>query len=133
MPDPWPAPTASAPLAATVRVPGSKSATNRALLLSALAEGESRLVRPLRSRDTLLMAEALRALGVSVSDAAATRDDPAGTDWVVHGVPGPLRGGVRIDVGNAGTVARFVTPVATLADGPVSFDGDPRMRERPRN
>jgi len=131
VPDPWPAPTASAPLAATVRVPGSKSATNRALLLSALAEGESRLVRPLRSRDTLLMAEALRALGVSVSDAAATRDDPAGTDWVVHGVPGPLRGGVRVDVGNAGTVARFVPPVATLADGPVSFDGDPRMRERP--
>jgi 3-phosphoshikimate 1-carboxyvinyltransferase len=108
-----------------VALPGSKSVTNRLLVLAALADGRSVVRRPLRSRDTELMAAGLRALGVPVAD---------GTDgsWVVDGVPGPLTpvaGGV--DVGNAGTVARFLPPVAALATGAVRFDGDPRVRERP--
>ncbi len=124
-PPPWPAPRARAPLGAVVELPGSKSVTNRALVLAALADGRSRLRRPLRSRDTELMAQALRGLGVTVSD---TEDG----DWVVDGVPGPLHPVTgAVDVGNAGTVARFLPPVATLADGPVRFDGDPRVRERP--
>lgn len=124
MSTPWAAPRATAPLAATVALPGSKSLTNRALVLAALADGRSVLRRPLRSRDTELMAAALRVLGVAVVD--------DGEDWVVDGVPGPLTpGGTAVDVGNAGTVARFLPPVAALATGPVTFDGDPRVRERP--
>ncbi len=110
-----------------MRLPGSKSQTNRELVLAALADGRSAVRRPLRSRDTELMAAALRLLGVAVSDT------PEG-DWLVDGVPGPLRpagGDVHVDVGNAGTVARFLPPVATLAAGAVRFDGDPRVRERP--
>jgi 3-phosphoshikimate 1-carboxyvinyltransferase len=117
----WPAPRALSPVEATVRVPGSKSLTNRLLLLSALAEGPSRLGAPLRSRDTLLMAAALRSLGVAVDD--------DGADWAI--TPGPLRGDVDVDTGLAGTVLRFLPGVAALADGDVRFDGDPRMRERP--
>ena len=101
-------------------LPGSKSLTNRLLVLAALADGPSRLVAPLRARDTLLMAGALRALGVDVSD--------DGTDWVVQ--PGALHGG-RVDAGLAGTVMRFVPPLAALADGAVTFDGDAYARERP--
>ena len=104
-----------------VPVPGSKSVTNRALVLAALASGPSTIRRPLRARDTLLMAGALRALGVRVTD--------EGDDWRVE--PAALRGPASVDVGNAGTVLRFVPPVAALADGPVRFDGDPRARERP--
>lgn len=123
--DPWPAPRADAPLQATVVLPGSKSVTNRALVLAALADGTSVVRRPLRSRDTELMAAALRTLGVQVVDS------PAG-DWVVGGVPGPLQPqGEAVDVGNAGTCARFLPPVAALSVGAVRFDGDPRVRERP--
>ncbi|GAA4866103.1 3-phosphoshikimate 1-carboxyvinyltransferase [Saccharopolyspora rosea] len=118
----WPAPTASGPVRATVTVPGSKSITNRALVLAALADGPSTLRAPLRSRDTELMAASLRALGVSV------QVDPTG-DWLV--TPAPLRGPAEIDCGLAGTVMRFVPPLAALADGRVDFDGDPRARERP--
>jgi 3-phosphoshikimate 1-carboxyvinyltransferase len=129
----WPAPVAERPVDAVVTVPGSKSLTNRALVLAALADGPSRLRRPLRSRDTLLMAEALRALGVSVQTAAedtAAEDTAArNTDWLV--VPAPLRGPAQVSCGLAGTVMRFVPPVATLADGAVEFDGDPAARERP--
>ena len=122
--DLWPAPLPGRPVDAVVRVPGSKSLTNRLLVLAALADGRSRLRQPLRSRDTLLMADGLRALGVSIDD--------AGEDWVVDGCPGPLHPARdRVDVGNAGTVARFLPPVAALADRPVCFDGDPRVRERP--
>jgi 3-phosphoshikimate 1-carboxyvinyltransferase len=117
---PWSAPRATAPVDAEVSVPGSKSVTNRALILAALAGEPSRLRDPLRARDTLLMAAALRALGVDVAG--------DGADWVV--TPGPLHGG-SVDVGLAGTVQRFVPPVATLATGPVRFDGDPRARHRP--
>jgi len=121
----WAAPRARSPLAATVVLPGSKSLTNRALVLAALADGRSTVRRPLRSRDTELMAAALRVLGVEVADTP-------GGEWLVDGVPGPLRpGGDRVDVGNAGTVARFLPPVAALGLGPVLFDGDPRVRERP--
>lgn len=123
--DPWPAPRARGPLAAVIELPGSKSVTNRALVLAALAGGRSVVRRPLRSRDTELMAAALRGLGVDVTDT------PDG-DWQVDGVAGPLQPRAsRIDVGNAGTVARFLPPVATLAVGDVAFDGDPRVRERP--
>jgi 3-phosphoshikimate 1-carboxyvinyltransferase len=118
---PWPAPRATAPVDTVVSVPGSKSVTNRALVLAALADGPTRLRNPLRARDTDLMAGALRSLGIGV--------DVDGEDWVV--TPGPLRGGGAIDVGLAGTVQRFVPPLAAMADGPVTFDGDPRARHRP--
>lgn len=124
MSTPWSAPRATAPLDATVALPGSKSLTNRALVLAALADGRSVVRRPLRSRDTELMAAALRVLGVQVTD--------EGEDWVVDGVGGPLAPtATAIDVGNAGTVARFLPPIAALAKGEVTFDGDPRVRERP--
>jgi len=117
----WPAPVAAGPINATVRVPGSKSITNRALLLAALATDPTVLHHPLDSRDTQLMADALRALSVAV--------EVDGGSW--HVTPRPLRGPASVDVGLAGTVMRFVPPVAALADGPVIFDGDPRARERP--
>ena len=121
--DLWAAPQALGPLMAVVALPGSKSVTNRMLVLAALADGLSRIRRPLRSRDTELMAAALRVLGAGV-------DDPGDGDWLVDG--GALRArGDRIDVGNAGTVARFLPPVAMLTSGSVVFDGDPRVRERP--
>ena len=119
----WPAPTVSEPLAAVVTLPGSKSLTNRYLVLAALAAGPSRLRAPLRSRDTLLMAAALRELGVAVED------DLDGADWLV--LPDTLRGGGTVDCGLAGTVMRFVPPMAVLADGPVRFDGDEQARTRP--
>lgn len=123
MTDLWPAPTPSAPLDAVVRLPGSKSLTNRYLVLAALADAPSVLRAPLRSRDTLLMAEALRTLGVAVED------DYAGDDW--HVVPAELTGDVEVRTGLAGTVMRFLPPVAALADGPVRFDGDEQARVRP--
>jgi len=121
-PDPWPAPVADRPVVAAVSLPGSKSLTNRALILAALAEGPSVVDQPLRSRDTALMATGLRRLGAGI-------DDLPGGAWRI--TPGALTGEATIDVGNAGTVMRFLPPVACLADGPVRFDGDPRSRERP--
>src|SRR3954451_20416156 len=106
----WAAPRATKPIDAPVVLPVSKSLTNRYLLLAAIADGPSRIVAPLRARDTELMAAALRALGVEVVD--------DGADGVV--TPGPLRGGA-VDTGLAGTVMRFVPPLAALADGPVTF------------
>jgi 3-phosphoshikimate 1-carboxyvinyltransferase len=117
----WPAPHPGTPVHATVRLPGSKSLTNRALVLAALSDGPSVVRQALRSRDTELMAAALAELGVGV--------DSPGEDWTV--TPGALRGRVTIDCGLAGTVMRFVPPVAALADGPVVFDGDPHARLRP--
>jgi 3-phosphoshikimate 1-carboxyvinyltransferase len=111
-------------------LPGSKSLTNRFLVLAALANDRSRLRQPLRSRDTLLMADGLRSLGVSVDDVSS--DDAgrsASADWLI--TPAELRGGAVIDVGLAGTVMRFLPPVAALAPGPVRFDGDPPARVRP--
>ncbi len=126
-PPTWRAPTVDGPVRATVALPGSKSLTNRYLVLAALANEPSRLRGPLRSRDTLLMARALSALGVWVDDAEGTAE--FGPDWMI--APAALRGPARIDVGLAGTVMRFLPPVAALADGPVELDGDPRARERP--
>ena len=130
-PDPstdlWPAPYARGAVDATVTVPGSKSVTNRGLVLAALAAEPGWLRRPLRSRDTLLMAEALRTLGVKIEEGVGP--DGTGEAWRI--IPSPLRGPATVDVGNAGTVMRFLPPVAALADGPVRFDGDPRSHERP--
>ncbi len=120
-PDLWPAPSAEGPVHATVRLPGSKSLTNRALVLAALSDGPSVVRQALRSRDTALMAGALTSLGCAV--------DTSGDDWKV--TPGVLRGLETIDCGLAGTVMRFVPPVAALADGSVIFDGDPHARLRP--
>ncbi|AAZ54582.1 3-phosphoshikimate 1-carboxyvinyltransferase [Thermobifida fusca] len=117
----WPAPTVSRPVDATVSLPGSKSMTNRALILAALSETPSVVRAPLYSRDTTLMVGALRALGIGVHEADG--------DWEV--TPTPPQGPAAIDVGNAGTVMRFVPPLAAMARGEVSFDGDPRARERP--
>lgn len=137
-PGSWAAPVAPGPLDATVRLPGSKSATNRSLVLAALAEGTSRLRSPLRSRDTLLMAAGLRALGHDVREAppegGARQAWQGSADWEVRGRAGPAAtapGGAEVDVGNAGTVARFLPAVAALGLGTARFDGDPRVRERP--
>src|SRR6476620_4095194 len=128
----WAAPLARGPLDATVVLPGSKSLTNRYLVLAALASDRSRLRAPLRSRDTLLMADALRSLGVRIDDVTADGAAPnsAVPDWVVT-PPERLRGDVSVDCGLAGTVMRFLPPVAALADGPVRLDGDPQARVRP--
>ncbi|MFI6726403.1 3-phosphoshikimate 1-carboxyvinyltransferase [Streptomyces sp. R-74717] len=125
----WPAPRASGAVDATVTVPGSKSVTNRALVLAALSAEPGWLRRPLRSRDTLLMAEALRAMGVGIEEGVGP--DGSGEVWRV--IPAGLHGPTTIVVGNAGTVMRFLPPVAALADGPIRFDGDPRSYERPLN
>jgi 3-phosphoshikimate 1-carboxyvinyltransferase len=120
---PWAAPLAHGPVRATVPVPGSKSITNRALLLTALAGTGGTIRGALRSRDTDLMVGALRALAVPVSRA------PTGElDVAAHG---GLRGGTTVDCGLAGTVMRFVPPLAALAHGPVRFDGDEQARHRP--
>ncbi|WP_035865799.1 3-phosphoshikimate 1-carboxyvinyltransferase [Kitasatospora cheerisanensis] len=130
----WPAPVATAAVDATVTIPGSKSATNRALVLAALADGPGWVRRPLRSRDSQLMADGLRALGVTVEETvnAASGGTGGGEAWRI--IPAEqLRGPAQVDVGNAGTVMRFLPPLATLADGPVHFDGDPRSHERPQH
>ncbi len=133
---PWPAPTAPGPVRATVPVPGSKSITNRALLLAAAAGTGSTVRGALRSRDTDLMVAALRALGVPVDiPENASEDGPDSaadaTDAVVVGSHDGLRGPASVDCGLAGTVMRFVPPFAALATGEVRFDGDLRARERP--
>ncbi|MEY9844031.1 3-phosphoshikimate 1-carboxyvinyltransferase [Streptacidiphilus sp. MAP5-3] len=127
----WPAPTATDPVDAVVTVPGSKSATNRALVLAALAAQPGYVRRPLRSRDSLLMADGLRALGVGVEDTLNSTSGVSGGGDAWRVLPAPLGGPARIDVGNAGTVMRFLPPVAALADGDIAFDGDPRSHERP--
>lgn len=119
----WKAPHRGAsPVRARITIPGSKSVTNRALILAALADSPSLLRKPLHSRDSALMIGGLKALGCGVVQA------PNG-DLLVH--PGPLFGPAQIDVGNAGTVMRFLPPVASMAKGIIHFDGDPRSHERP--
>ena len=122
MSEPWPAPQPTLPVNRVLSLPGSKSLTNRALLLASLASGPSVVRRPLRSRDTLLMASALTALGTSV-------DDTADGDWAI--APGRFDRDAVVDCGLAGTVMRFVPPVAGLGTALVSFDGDAHMRLRP--
>jgi 3-phosphoshikimate 1-carboxyvinyltransferase len=122
--DLWPAPRAVAPVDARVSLPGSKSLTNRELVLAALAEGPGAVRRALRSRDTDLMAAALTALGSTV--------DTTGEDWaVVPGISAADDRAVAVDCGLAGTVMRFVPPVAALRGGAAAFDGDPHARTRP--
>ena len=118
---PWAAPVADRSLDATVEVPGSKSLTNRLLVLAALAEGPGVLRGALRSRDSDLMVAGLRALGVGVDVDGST----------VHVTPAPLRGDATVDCGLAGTVMRFLPPLAALATGEVRFDGDEGARVRP--
>jgi 3-phosphoshikimate 1-carboxyvinyltransferase len=148
----WPAPNATAPVHAQVTVPGSKSMTNRALVLAALADRPGLIVNPLVARDTLLMRQALEALGARVEDVPAPGPPPArtagspgrdpggrpgdeasgsgdGVAWRVAG--GQPRGDTSVNVGNAGTVMRFVPPVAALTCVSVAFHGDPRASERP--
>ncbi|WP_329136271.1 3-phosphoshikimate 1-carboxyvinyltransferase [Streptomyces sp. NBC_01476] len=124
--DLWPAPTAPGAVDANVTVPGSKSVTNRALVLAAHSSEPGWVRRPLRSRDTALMANALRAMGVQIDE---TVNPSGGEAWRI--IPAGLHGPATIDVGNAGTVMRFLPPVAALADGPVRFEGDARAYERP--
>jgi 3-phosphoshikimate 1-carboxyvinyltransferase len=122
--DLWPAPYAVAPLDARVVLPGSKSLTNRELVLAALADGPGVVRRALRSRDTDLMATALSTLGSAV--------DTAGDDWsVTPGISATDDRALAVDCGLAGTVMRFVPPVAALRGGDTAFDGDPHARTRP--
>ena len=126
----WPALFRGAqPVEAFVVIPGSKSVTNRALILAAQADSPSILRRPLVSRDSELMVAGLRALGVGIEEKNVTTNGVEELQWVI--TPAPLRGGVKVDVGNAGTVMRFLPPLAALATGDVAFDGDPRSYERP--
>jgi 3-phosphoshikimate 1-carboxyvinyltransferase len=139
----WHAPVADRPVRATVAVPGSKSLTNRALILAAQATRPSRIVAPLRSRDTELMAAGLRALGVRIdsvaagsittagaaTDADAEHTDSENADWLV--TPGPLAGPAVIDCGLAGTVMRFLPALAATATGEIVVDGDEAARRRP--
>jgi len=121
----WSAPVARGALDALVGVPGSKSLTNRYLVLAALAEGPGTIRGALASRDTVLMARALTQLGATV--------ERAGDDWTVHPLPRdrPSDEPVTIDCGLAGTVMRFLPPVAALLARPVHLDGDPEARVRP--
>ncbi len=122
----WPAPFRGRnEVSARVVIPGSKSVTNRALILAAQAKTPSVLSRPLISRDTELMVAGLRALGVGIKELEINGD----LAWEI--TPAPLRGPAKVDVGNAGTVMRFLPPLAALAQGDISFDGDPRSYERP--
>lgn len=125
----WIAPVAAAPVNATVPVPGSKSLTNRALVLAALADGPARLTGTLRSRDTDLMISALQALGTHI-DGPAGPLTPGDTELLI--TPAELRG-ATVECGLAGTVMRFVPPVAALATGVSVFDGDPAARTRPQS
>ncbi|WP_411373682.1 3-phosphoshikimate 1-carboxyvinyltransferase [Arthrobacter sp. MPF02] len=126
----WPAPFASRPVDATVTVPGSKSLTNRYLVLAALADGPSRLRAPLHSRDSVLMIEALRRLGATITEVPG--DGAFGPDLEVTPLGQDAEPGLtRIDCGLAGTVMRFVPPLAALRNGSSVFDGDPHARKRP--
>ena len=118
---PWSAPHVDGPVRGRVTVPGSKSVTNRALLLAALSGDPASVAGAPATRDTALMVDALRALGIPIEVDGET---------VTVGAHGALRGG-EVDCGLAGTVMRFVPPAAALAAGEVRFDGDPRARERP--
>ena len=122
----WPAPfRGDKKVSARVVIPVSKSVTNRALILAAQAQSPSLLKRPLISRDTELMVAGLRAMGIGIKEVQVDGD----LAWEI--TPAPLRGPAKVDVGNAGTVMRFLPPLSALARGDISFDGDPRSYERP--
>ena len=120
----WPAPRVSNPIGATVNLPGSKSLTNRELVLSALATEPTTLIAPLDSRDSRLMIEALTSLGA--------RFEQDGENLRVEPIPAGFSAeNLSIDCGLAGTVMRFVPPLAGLQRGLVHFDGDAAARRRP--
>lgn len=125
---PWPAPRADEAVHATVSVPGSKSLTNRKLVLAALADGPSTLTSPLHSEDSERMIAALRALGVEVSEVPGS--GRFGPDLLVT-PPASFRGDVEIDCGQAGTVMRFIAPLAGLAHGDVTLTAHPSALHRP--
>ncbi len=127
-PQPWLAPSAQAPVSATVPLPGSKSLTNRELLLAALADGPGVIRRPLHSRDSQLMIDGLRAFGTEISEVKGS--SAFGPDLRVAPAA-ELTGSTTVACGLAGTVMRFLPPVAALALGPTAFDGDPYARKRP--
>src|SRR5271163_3556101 len=134
----WAAPAAAGPVSARIWLPASKSITNRALVLAALSDRPARIANPLRARDTLLAADALRALGTEVADDAdgspavrasgvisgSTSGSVSG--WQVTAGQPPAGSRVSVDVGNAGTVMRFLPAVAALTSAQVHFDGDER-------
>lgn len=123
----WSAPVASGPLHATVTVPGSKSLTNRELILAALADAPSRLQAPLHSDDSARMVEALRVLGVDITATAGA--SPFGDDLLVTPAH-PWRGG-EIDCGQAGTVMRFMAPLAGFVEGEVDLTAHASALHRP--
>lgn len=125
--EPWDAPTPSRPVSAVVSVPGSKSASNRALILAALSDAPSTARGVLDARDTQLMMAGLKSLGVELK--TLRRHGVGNID--VRVTPHFMRGPVSIDVGLAGTVMRFMPPLATLAHGEITFDGDAAARKRP--
>src|SRR5690606_16910898 len=121
------------PIGATLRPPGSKSLSNRALLLAAMAEGRTRIEGCLDAEDTQRMLECLARLGVEVVRTGARIED--GLELEGGASLGSSRGVIELDVGTAGTVARFLTAALAAARSPgwesVLIDGSPRMRERP--
>ncbi len=114
------------PLDATVCVPGSKSLTNRALLIASLASGETHLFNALFSDDSLYFAKALQTLGFQIEPEETRRE------FVIHGIGGEIPAQkAELFIGNAGTAARFLTAFLTLGHGEYSLDGNARMRQRP--
>jgi len=122
----WLAPTISYAISGTVSLPGSKSLTNRELVLSALAQSPTHLRKPLDSRDSQLMIESLRRLGTQITGGE-------GGDLVIVPPTTDISINTTIDCGLAGTVMRFVPPMAALFEGTIVFDGDEAARRRPMN
>jgi len=122
--NPYPVIPLSHPLRARVRVPGSKSLTNRALLLAALADGVTTLTNTLTSDDSARFIESLQRLGFNLQF--------SNSQITIHGLKGKIPASrAELFVGNAGTAARFLTPMLALGQGEYVLDGDARMRERP--
>jgi 3-phosphoshikimate 1-carboxyvinyltransferase len=126
----WAVPAADGPVSGRIRLPASKSITNRALVLAALSHRPARIVNPLRARDTLLAAAALSAMGTEVADGPGEAAVST-SGWLVTAGQPPAGSRVSVDVGNAGTVIRFLPAVAALTSAAVHFDGDERIRQRP--
>lgn len=121
------APVADDPIVSTLTIPGSKSLTNRELIIAAIADGPGRLIRPLHSDDSRRMIEALRALGIGIEEVEG--EGEFGPDLEV--TPAPLIGGREIDCGQAGTVMRFITPLAGLATQDVPLTAHETALHRP--
>ncbi|WP_292832303.1 3-phosphoshikimate 1-carboxyvinyltransferase [Microbacterium sp.] len=124
----WDAPSVAGPLESTISVPGSKSLTNRKLVLAAIADGPSTLTAPLHSDDSARMIEALRLLGVEIDEISGSGE--FGPDLQVT-PPAHFRGHSVIDCGQAGTVMRFIAPIAGLATGDVTITAHPTALHRP--